>query len=53
MHAMAYGTSLVALSLSLLGILNTVWMSVLERTRDLGVLRAGLVAPPRDADDRV
>ncbi len=40
MTAMAYATSLVALTLSLLGVLNTVWMSVLERTRDLGVLRA-------------
>jgi putative ABC transport system permease protein len=40
MTAMAYGTSLIATGLSLVGILNTVWMSVLERTRDLGILRA-------------
>ncbi|MDB5384441.1 MAG: macB 6 [Planctomycetaceae bacterium] len=40
MTAMAYGTSFIAIGLSLVGILNTVWMSVLERTRDLGILRA-------------
>lgn len=40
MSAMALAISIVALGLALMGILNTVWMSVIERTRDLGILRA-------------
>jgi putative ABC transport system permease protein len=38
--AMAWGTSAVAISLSLVAMLNTMLMSVLERTKELGVLRA-------------
>ena len=40
MTAMALGTSVIAIGLTLLGILNTMWMSVLERTQEIGVLRA-------------
>ncbi len=40
MSAMALGASLVATALTLLGVLNTMWMSVLERTQEIGVLRA-------------
>ena len=38
--AMAWATSVIVLALSLLGMLNTMLMSVLERTSELGVLRA-------------
>ncbi len=38
--AMAWGTSVVAIGLSLVAMLNTMLMSVLERTREFGVLRA-------------
>ncbi len=38
--AMAWGTSAIVLALSLLGMLNTMLMSVMERTLELGLLRA-------------
>ncbi len=38
--AMAWGTSVVAIGLSLVAMLNTMLMSVLERTREFGLLRA-------------
>ena len=37
---MAWGTSAIVLALSLLGMLNTMLMSVMERTLELGLLRA-------------
>jgi putative ABC transport system permease protein len=39
-HAAAWGTSSVALLIGILGIANTMAMSVFERTREIGVLRA-------------
>jgi putative ABC transport system permease protein len=39
-HAVAWGTSLVALVLAVVLVLNTVLMSVVERTREIGVLSA-------------
>jgi putative ABC transport system permease protein len=38
--AMAWGTSVVAVALSLIAMLNTMLMSVLERTKEFGLLRA-------------
>jgi putative ABC transport system permease protein len=38
--AMSWATSLIALLLGSLGVLNTMMMSVFERTREIGVLRA-------------
>jgi putative ABC transport system permease protein len=38
--AMAWATTTIVLALSLMGMLNTMLMSVLDRTRELGVLRA-------------
>jgi putative ABC transport system permease protein len=38
--AMAWATSVIVLALSFLGMLNTMLMSTLERTTELGVLRA-------------
>ncbi len=38
--AMAWGTSIITVILSCVGMLNTMLMSVLERTRELGILRA-------------
>ena len=38
--AMAWGTSIVAIGLSLVAMLNTMLMSVLERTKEFGLLRA-------------
>jgi putative ABC transport system permease protein len=39
-HAAAWGTSLIALLVGALGIANTMAMSVFERTKEIGVLRA-------------
>jgi putative ABC transport system permease protein len=38
--AMAWGTSVIVIVLSMVGMLNTMLMSVMERTRELGLLRA-------------
>lgn len=39
-HASAWGTSSIALLIGIFGIANTMAMSVFERTREIGVLRA-------------
>ncbi len=39
-HASAWGTSTVALLIGILGIANTMAMSVFERTQEIGILRA-------------
>jgi putative ABC transport system permease protein len=39
-HAAAWGTSSIALIMGILGIANTMAMSVFERTREIGILRA-------------
>ena len=39
-HAVAWGTSCIALLMGVLGIANTMAMSVFERTREIGILRA-------------
>jgi putative ABC transport system permease protein len=41
-HSVAWGTSSIALLMGILGIANTMAMSVFERTREIGILRAGL-----------
>ena len=50
--AMAWATSAIVLGLSFLAMLNTMLMSVMERTPELGVLRAvGWTTIARDAHD--
>ena len=39
-HAVAWGTSSIALLMGILGIANTMAMSVFERTHEIGILRA-------------
>jgi len=39
-HAVAWGTSSIALLMGILGIANTMAMSVFERTREIGILRS-------------
>ena len=39
-HASAWGTSSIALLIGIFGIANTMAMSVYERTREIGILRA-------------
>ena len=39
-HASAWGTSSIALLIGIFGIANTMAMSVFERTREIGILRA-------------
>jgi len=39
-HASAWGTTTIALIIGILGIANTMAMSVFERTREIGILRA-------------
>lgn len=39
-HSVAWGTSCIALMMGILGIANTMAMSVFERTREIGILRA-------------
>jgi putative ABC transport system permease protein len=39
-HSVAWGTSMIALLIGIVGIANTMAMSVFERTREIGVLRA-------------
>jgi len=53
-EAMNWGTSAIALLVGTFGVMNTMFMSVFERTREIGILIAlGVAALAHSAHDRV